>query len=181
MMDNQLPVQLQILVKFIQDKPDVVVSLLKKNGVKVPSRPTLDSITQLSFEAVANDNLQFVKDVDNALRNQGEANFDPITLGVSAVLSIGSMIFGGSQAKKQRKLMANIALAQMSNAEKLAMAQIDANMTQQQIEIYTNSLLEYNKTLQSESTARQRDTALFVGIMAVGLAVIYATVQVFKK
>ena len=105
-MDNQLPVQLQILVKFIQDKPDVVVSLLKKNGVKVPSRPTLDSITQLSFEAVANDNLQFVKDVDNALRNQGEANFDPITLGVSAVLSIGSMIFGGSQAKKQRKLMA---------------------------------------------------------------------------
>jgi len=178
---DKLPVQLQLLVRFIQEKPDVVVRLLKKNGIKVSSKPTLDSITKLSFEAVANDNIQFVKDVDSAIRNEGEANFDPITLGVSAVLSIGSMIFGGRQAKKQRQLMANLKMAELSNAEKLAMAQIDANMTNTQIEIYTNSLMEYSKALQSESTDRQRDTALFVGIMGVGLAIMYATVQIFKK
>ena len=91
------------------------------------------------------------------------------------------MIFGGRQAKKQRRLMANLKLAELSNAEKLAMAQINANATNTQIEIYTNSLLEYNKALQGESTQRQRDTGLFVGIMAVGLAIMYATVQIFKK
>mgnify|MGYP001219046601 CR=1 FL=1 len=178
---SELPVQLQLLNNFIQERPDIVLNLLKKNGVKVPSKPTLNVLSRLSFQAVFDDNLKFVEDVDSAIRNEGESNFDPITLGVSAVLSIGSMIFGGRQAKKQRKLMANLKLAELSNAEKLAMAQINANATNTQIEIYTNSLLDYNKALQSESTIRQRDTGLFVGIMAVGLAIMYATVQIFKK
>ena len=34
--------------------------------------------------------------------------------------------------------------------------------------------------LQSEATQRQKDTGLFVGIMGVSLAIIYATTQIFN-
>ena len=178
---NELPVQLQKLNNFIQDKPVVVLDILKKNGIKIPNKPTFNDISRLSFTAVYDDNEQFVKDVTQAIQNEGESNFDPVTLTVSALLTIGSSIFGSRQAKKQRQLMANLKLAELSNAEKLAMAEIDANLTKAEIEIYANTFLKFNQSMQSESTARQRDTALFVGIMGVGLAVMYATVQIFKK
>ena len=51
---------------------------------------------------------------------------------------------------------------------------------QGRIEILTNTITEYSISLQKEATLRQKDTALFVGIMGVGLAVVYATTQIFK-
>lgn len=179
-MDFKLPVQLQILNDFIWEKPQVVVELLKKNGIKVSNKPTLPEIIRKSVQAIADDNVQFVADVTNAIQTNDEANFDPITLGVSALLSIGSAIFGSQQAKKQRRAMLNMKLMELASNEKLTYANIQAMKEQKRIEIMSNTILSYAQSLQSEATQRQKDTALFVGMMGVGLAIVYATTKIFS-
>jgi hypothetical protein len=178
---EQLTQQLEILNNFIWEKPQVVVEILKKNGIEVSSKPTLPEITEKSVQAVSNDNKKFVEDITKAIQSDGENNFDPITLGVSALLSIGSAIFGSAQAKKQRDLQKDIALMNLSSDEKLAYANIQAMKEKSRVDILSNTILEYSKSLQTEATQRQKDTSLFIGMMAVGLAVIYSTIQVFKK
>ena len=131
-------------------------------------------------QAIADDNEKFVRDVYEAMLNDGESSFDPITLGVSAVLSIGSAIFGSKQAEKQRQAMFNAKLMELESTERLTREQIQAMKETERLKILSNTLTDYALGLQGESTKRQRDTALFVGIMGVGLAVMYATIQLFK-
>lgn len=178
---EQLTQQLEILNNFIWEKPQVVVDILKKNGIEVSSAPTLPEIIDKSVQAVNNDNKKFVEDITKAIQSGGESNFDPITLGVSALLSIGSAIFGSAQAKKQRDLQKSTTLMKLASDEKLALANIQAMKEQGRVDIMSNTILSYAKSLQSEATQRQKDTSLFIGMMAVGLAVIYSTIQVFKK
>ncbi len=178
---EKLPYQLKILNDFIWEKPQVVVSILKNNGIKVSSKPTLPEIIRKSVQAIDDDNEKFVREVYGAMQNEGEASFDPITLGVSAVFSIGSAIMGARQAKKNRQAQMNMKLMELASNEKLTFAEIQAMKEQGRIEIMTNTILAYGQSLQSESTKRQKDTALFIGIMGVGIAVVYATIQIFKK
>jgi len=177
---NKLPIQLQILEEFIWEKPQVVVEILKKNGISVSNKPTFPEIIDKSVKAILDDNEGFVKDVFKAIETNDEANFDPITLGVSALLSIGSAIFGSRQAKKNRQAMLNATLMKLATEEKLTYANIQAMKEQGRIEIATNTVLEYSKNLQNNATAQLRDTGLFIGILAMGLAVMYSTVQIFK-
>lgn len=177
---NKLPIQLQILEEFIWEKPQVVVEILKKNGISVSNKPTFPEIIDKSVKAILDDNESFVKDVFKAIETNDEANFDPITLGVSALLSIGSAIFGSRQAKKNRQAMLNATLMKLATEEKLTYANIQAMKEQGRIEIATNTVLEYSKNLQNNATAQLRDTGLFIGILAMGLAVMYSTVQIFK-
>tara|TARA_B110000977_G_scaffold43781_1_gene59391 strand:- start:6984 stop:7526 length:543 start_codon:yes stop_codon:yes gene_type:complete len=179
---EKLPIQLQILNDFIWEKPQVVVKLLKENGIKVSSKPTLPEIIRKSVQAVTDENQGFIDDVDREIRTEGESGVIFTTaLVVSSLISIGGAIFGASQAKKQRKAMLNMKLMELASNEKLTYANIQAMKEQGRIEILTNTLLEYGKALQSESTQRQKDTGLFIGIMGVGLAVVYATTQIFKE
>ena len=179
---EKLPIQLQILNDFIWEKPQVVVKLLKENGIKVSSKPTLPEIIRKSVQAVTDENQGFIDDVDREIRTEGESGVIFTTaLVVSSLISIGGAIFGASQAKKQRKEMLNMKLMELASNEKLTYANIQAMKEQGRIEILTNTLLEYGKALQSESTQRQKDTGLFIGIMGVGLAVVYATTQIFKE
>ena len=165
---------------LIWKKPQVVVEILKKNGISVSNKPTFPEIIDKSVKGILDDNKGFVKDVFKAVETNDEANFDPITLGVSAVLSIGSAIFGGRQAKKNRQAMLNATLMKLATEEKLTFANIQAMKEQGRIEIATNTVLEYSKNLQNNATAQLRDTGLFIGILAMGLAVMYSTVQIFK-
>jgi|TARA_R110000803_G_scaffold56757_1_gene114157 hypothetical protein len=179
---EKLPIQLQILNDFIWEKPQVVVKLLKENGIKVSSKPTLPEIIRKSVQAVTDENQGFIDDVDREIRTEGESGIIFTTaLVVSSLISIGGAILGASQAKKQRKAMLNMKLMELASNEKLTYANIQAMKEQGRIEILTNTLLEYGKALQSESTQRQKDTGLFIGIMGVGLAVVYATTQIFKE
>jgi hypothetical protein len=179
---EKLPIRLQILNDFIWEKPQVVVKLLKENGIKVSSKPTLPEIIRKSVQAVTDENQGFIDDVDREIRTEGESGIIFTTaLVVSSLISIGGAIFGASQAKKQRKAMLNMKLMELASNEKLTYANIQAMKEQGRIEILTNTLLEYGKALQSESTQRQKDTGLFIGIMGVGLAVVYATTQIFKE
>ena len=177
---NKLPIQLQILEEFIWQKPQVVLEILEKNNIKVSDKPTYPEIIDKSVKAILDDNTGFVEDVYKAIKTNDEANFDPITLGVSAVLSIGSAIFGGRQAKKNRQAMLNATLMKLATEEKLTFANIQAMKEQGRIEIATNTVLEYSKNLQNNATAQLRDTGLFIGILAMGLAVMYSTVQILK-
>lgn len=177
---NKLPIQLQILEEFIWKKPQVVVEILKDNGISVSNKPTFPEIIDKSVKAILDDNERFVKDVFKAIETNDEANFDPITLGVSALLSIGSAIFGSRQAKKNRQAMLNATLMKLATEEKLTYANIQAMKEQGRIEIATNTVLEYSKNLQNNATAQLRDTTLYIGILAMGLAVMYSTVQIFK-
>jgi|TARA_B110000908_G_scaffold20981_1_gene23566 hypothetical protein len=179
---EKLPIRLQILNDFIWEKPQVVVKLLKENGIKVSSKPTLPEIIRKSVQAVTDENQGFIDDVDREIKTEGESGIVFTTaLVVSSLISIGGAILGASQAKKQRKAMLNMKLMELASNEKLTYANIQAMKEQGRIEILTNTLLEYGKALQSESTQRQKDTGLFIGIMGVGLAVVYATTQIFKE
>lgn len=177
---KKLPYQLQILNNFIYEKPHIVVRILKENGIKVSNKPTLPEIINLSVQAIADDNKRFVEDVYKAIETGDEANFDPITLGVSAILSIGSAVLGAKEAEKQRQAMYNAKLMEVQSNERLSREKIQALKEIERLKIFQNTLTTYALGLQGQSTKRQRDTALFVGIMGVGLAVMYATIQLFK-
>ena len=176
---QKLPLGLQILNKFIWEKPQIVVDILQKNGIEVSSKPTLPEIIRKSVQAVTDENQGFIDDTDKAIASQGESGFVVTALMIG--ISIASTVLGGIQAKKQRRAALNMKLMELASNEKLVYAEIQAMKEQARIEILTNTILEYGKALQSESTQRQKDTALFIGIMGVGLAVVYATIQIFKK
>jgi len=172
---------LEILNDFIYLKPHIVVRILKQSGIQVSSKPTLPEIIKKSLYALQTENKVFAEKIEKSIKLGDEANFDPITLGVSAAFSVVSSIIAAKQAKKQREAMINAKMMELASNEKLSLAQIQAMKEQGRIDILSNTILSYSQSLQSESTARQRDTALFVGIMGVGLAVMYATIQLFKK
>ena len=178
---EKLPIRLQILNEFIWEKPQMVVDILRKNGIEVSSKPTLPEIIRKSVQAVTDENQGFIDDVDREIRTEGESGIVfTTTLVISSLISIGGAILGASQAKKQRKAMLNMKLMELASNEKLTYANIQAMKEQGRIEILTNTITEYSISLQKEATLRQKDTALFVGIMGVGLAVVYATTQIFK-
>ena len=79
------------------------------------------------------------------IKSDDNVNFDPITLGVSALLSIGSAIFGGRQAKKNRQAMLNATLMQLATQEKLTRAEISAMKETKRIEIASNTVLQYSQ------------------------------------
>ena len=48
---NKLPIQLQILEEFIWKKPQVVVEILKDNGISVSNKPTFPEIIDKSVKS----------------------------------------------------------------------------------------------------------------------------------
>ena len=178
---ERLPIQLQLWNNFIWAKPQVVVEILKKNGISVSSRPTLPELIEKSVQGISDGNQGLIDDIDAVLKDDGYRGVIFTTgLVVSSLISIGSAIFGASQAKKQRRAMLNMKLMELASNEKLTYANIQAMKEQGRIEILTNTIQDYSISLQKEATLRQKDTALFIGIMGVGLAVVYATTQIFK-
>jgi len=176
---NKLPIELQKVNNFIWEKPEVVVETLKKNGISVSNKPTYPEIIDKSVQAIYDNNEQFISDIERDIQNEGESNV--ATLIIGGLLSIGSGIIGARTAKKNRQAMLNATLMKLATEEKLTYAQISAMKSQGRIEIATNTVLEYAKNLQNNATAQLRDTGLFIGIMAMGLAVMYSTIQIFKK
>jgi hypothetical protein len=178
---EMLPIQLQLWNNFIWEKPQVVVLMLEENGISVSSKPTLPELIEKSVQGITDGNQGLIDDIDQVLKDEDEAGVIFTTaLVISSLISIGGAILGASQAKKQRKAMLNMKLMELASNEKLTYANIQAMKEQGRIEILTNTITEYSISLQKEATLRQKDTALFVGIMGVGLAVVYATTQIFK-
>lgn len=176
---QRLPIVLQKWNNFIWEKPQVVVKILEKNGIKVSSKPTLPELIKKSMVGVANGNEGLINDIDYVIEN-GDYNGLVILTAIAIGTSIASTIIGAVQGKKMRKAQLNISLMNLASNEKLTYANIQAMKEQGRIDILTNTVETYSIALQQEATLRQKDTALFIGIMGVGLAVLYSAIQVFK-
>ena len=74
-----------------------------------------------------------------------------------------------------------MALAQLSMNEKLAVEKIRAEQETARLTILTNTILEYRITLQKESTARLKDTWLYVTALGIGLGILYGVYLIGSK
>lgn len=167
----------QKIADFIYDYPEVVVKVLKANGYNISvDTATLPKINELTYRAIfVDNNIDFANSLDNAIANEGYSSFIPLL--VMGAFSLASSLIGGamasSQAQKQRELQKNIALAGMAQNEKLMMEQIRAQSETERNKILATTLLEYRKTLQTESTARLNDTWIYVTGLGIGIGIIY--------
>ena len=159
---------------FIYYKPDVAVVLLQQFGYDINLKTaTLQQITKLVYTALyINQDKPFAEALDNAIANDGENN---IVVGIIVGLA-GSFIggiFGGIEGDKNRDLQKKLALAQLSMEEKLSEEKIRAEQETARLNILANTLLSYRETLQKESTARLKDTWLYVTGLGIGLGILF--------
>jgi hypothetical protein len=159
---------------FIYDKPDVAVVLLQQFGYDIQLKTaTLPQITKLVYSALyINQDKDFALALDNSIANDGENNIIA-TIAVALVTSIIGGVFGGIEGDKNRALQKKLALAQLSMDEKLSEERIRAEQETARLTIMANTLLAYRETLQKESTARLKDTWLYVTGLGIGLGILF--------
>lgn len=171
----------QKLADFIYEKPEVVVKLLQKYGYDISvETATLSQIYELTFKAIIVDsNIDFANDMDMAFANDIELN------AVGAILNVFTSIITSQMqsdtAKKNRQAQYNITLATLSADEKLANEKLRSDTENARTGILANSMLEYRKTLQTESTARLKDTWLYVTGLGIGLGIIFGVYLISKR
>jgi hypothetical protein len=170
---------------FIYNKPDVAVVILQQFGYDIDLQTaTLPQITKLVYNALyINQDEHFARALDNAIANDGNSNIVPIV--ASAIISVVTSVIGGvlgaKEGNKNREVQKKIALAQMSMDEKLGFEKIKAESETARVGILANTLLEYRKTLQTESTARLKDTWLYVTGLGIGLGILYGVFLIGSK
>ena len=169
------------IADFIYEKPEIVVKLLQKYGYDISiDTATLSQINELTFKAIYVDsNKAFANDFDNMLASGGELNF--VMVAVAVVSAVVSGFMAKSEGEKNRKAQYAIALANLSSSEKLATEKLRAETETARTGILANSLLEYRKTLQSESTARLKDTWLYVTGIGIGLGILFGLSLLSKE
>jgi hypothetical protein len=167
---------------FIYEKPDVAVVILQQFGYEINLQTaTLPQITKLVYTALyINQDEPFAKALDNAIVNDGENNVIA-TIVVAIISSVASGIFGGIEGDKNRGLQKKLALAQLSMDEKLSEEKIRADQETARLGILANTLLAYRTTLQKESTARIKDTWLYVTGLGIGLGILYGVYLIGSK
>ena len=159
---------------FIYDKPDVAVILLQQFGYDIQLQTaTLPQITKLVYTALyINQDKDFALAFDNSIANDGENNFIVGAI-VAIVGSVVSGVIAMSEGDKNRALQKKLVLAQLSMDEKLAEEKIRAEQETARLTIMANTLLAYRTTLQKESTARLKDTWLYVTGLGLGLGILF--------
>ena len=142
---------------FIYEQPDVVVVILQQYGYNIELKTaTLPQIISLVYTAIYNNDKPFLEAFDNAMLNDGNNNF--VVAIATAVIGSAVSYFGGAEeGRKNRDLQKDIAIAQLSVQEKLAGEKLRIEQETARFDILANTLLEYRKTLQSESTARLKE------------------------
>ena len=169
---------------FIYDKPDVAVVILQQFGYDINLKTaTLPQITKLVYTALyISKDEPFAQALENAMANDGENNVLPlIGIGISILSSVASGFLGASEGEKNRELQKKLALAQLSMDEKLAEEKIRADQETARLGILANTLLAYRTTLQKESTARIKDTWLYVTGLGIGLGILYGVYLIGSK
>jgi hypothetical protein len=171
-MDKVTPIDKKIN-DFIYEKPDVAVVILQQFGYNINLKTaTLPQITKLVYTALyINQDEPFAKALDNAIANDGQSNIIPIIIAIAS--SVISGVIGMSEGDKNRDLQKKLVLAQLSMDEKLSEEKIRADRETASLGIILNTLESYRTTLQKESTARIRDTWLYVTALGIGLGILF--------
>lgn len=172
-MEKLTPIN-QKITDFIYDKPDVVVVILQQFGYNINLKTaTLQQINRLVYGAIyVNKDKPFAQALDSAIANDGENNF-VVAIASAVVSSVIGGIFASKEGDKQRELIKQVELSKLAMTEKLTEEKIRAEQETARVNILANSLLAYRQTLQVESTARLKDTWLYVTGLGVGLGVLY--------
>ena len=167
---------------FIYDKPDVAVVILQQFGYDIKLKTaTLPQITKLVYTALyINQDRPFAEAIDNAIANDGQNNIIA-SIAVAVVSSVIGGIFGGMEGDKNRDLQKKLVLAQLSMDEKLKEEEIRAEQETARLTIMANTLLAYRETLQKESTARLKDTWLYVTGLGIGLGILFGVYLIGSK
>jgi len=181
-MENMNPVF--IISDFIYNYPEVVVKTLQDNGYIIDVKTaTLPQITELVFYAIDVDgNKKFAKELGSAIDADGNANFVMVaTLAVTLVSSIITGLIGKKEATKQRALQEHLALANLAQNEKLFYEKLKAETETARTGILANTLMEYRKSLQVESTARLKNTWVYVLGIGLGISSMVGIYLIGKK
>jgi len=159
---------------FIYNKPDVVVVILQQFGYNINLQTaTLPQITKLVYNALyLNQDEPFAQALENAINNDGYNNV-VVAIATAVVSSVVGGILGASEGNKNREVQKKIAFAQLSMEEKLSEEKIRADQETARLGIMANTLLAYRTTLQTESTARLKDTWLYVTGLGIGLGILF--------
>lgn len=167
---------------FIYDYPDVAVVILQQFGYDIDLQTaTLPQITKLVYSALyISQDEEFAQALDNAIVNEGQNNV-VVALAGAVLGSVVGGLFGASEGRKNRDLQKKLALAQLSMSEKLAEEKIRAEQETARLQILANTLLAYRETLQKESTARLKDTWLYVTGLGIGLGILYGVYLIGSK
>ena len=178
---EKLSPNVQKISDFIYQKPEIVAMLLNQHGYDINiDKATLQQINQNTFEALYSGNMEFAQSLDEAIENDGYLGV-VATLAIAVGSSIVSGILGSNEASKARELQKNIALSQMALTEKLSMEQLKAQSEGQRANILLNSALEYRKLLQVESTARLKDTWIYVLGLGLSMGFLYGIYLISEK
>lgn len=164
----------QKITDFIYDKPDVAVVILQQFGYNINLKTaTLQQINRLVYGAIyVNQDKPFAQALDSAIANDGENNF-VVAIASAVVSSVIGGVFASKEGDKQRELVKQVELSKLAMTEKLTEEKIRAEQETARTNILANSLLAYRQTLQVESTARLKDTWLYVTGLGIGLGVLY--------
>jgi len=108
-----------------------------------------------------------------------------VAVAVSAVVAVGTAVYGGevakSEGKKNRQLMFDLKMAELANTEKIEFERIRTEAETQRIQIFSNSITEYRIALQKESTIRLRDSWVYIASLGSAIGVVYATSLILTK
>ena len=167
---------------FIYEKPDVAVVILQQFGYDIKLQTaTLPQITKLVYTALyINQDEPFAQAFQNAMANDGENN----VVGAIVASVVGSVIggiFAGQEGDKNRELQKKLTLAKLSMDEKLTEEKIRAEQETARLTILSNTILAYRTTLQKESTARLKDTWLYVTGLGIGLGILFGVYLIGSK
>jgi hypothetical protein len=102
-----------------------------------------------------------------------------------AVVSIGMGILGNEaskkQAEKQLEFQKQFAITKLASDEKFAMEKLRIEQETARTGILAGSLLAYRESLQKESTARLKDTGIYVAGLGIGMGSFYGLYLMFSK
>jgi hypothetical protein len=178
---EKLSPNVQKVSDFIYQKPEVVAMLLNQHGYNINiDKATLPQINTLTFDALYSGNMEFAQSFDQALANDGYLGI-VATLAISVGTSIVSGIMAGNEAARARELQKNIALSQMALDEKLSAEKLKSLSETEGAKILLNTALAYRQTLQTESTARLKDTWIYVVGLGLGISFLYGIYLISKK
>lgn len=158
----------KIISDFIYKHPDVVVVILNENGYPIDMQTaTLSKITELTFRAITIDNnKEFGKALDSAIANEGYSGF--VMIAVAVVMGLVSAFNASAQARKARELQRQLTASNLASQESLSMEKLRMESETKRTAILANSLTEYNKSLQTENTARLND--VWYVVVGIGLS-----------
>lgn len=169
------------LGKVIFEKPEAFVKILEGRNVSLSPKVTLHEIVTATLIQLNSGDEIFAKQVESLLSDENYNNFEPVTTSIAVVSSLVSSIFASRQARKNRELQRNIAIAKLETDKLISQEELRLLGETERTKILANSLLAYRTALQGEATDRQKNVWVYIVAIGFGISIIYATTIIMNE